>query len=219
VLAVPLVYDRRTIGVLELSRRGADGFPDSAVRLAELLAAHAATALSNACLLAAERRATAVAEALLGIATAASREPSSRAVAQRIVQAVCELTGAAAASIVVDTGAGRRRRVLAAHGNAAARSVGLAAALAGDRRSTGVAVLRSADLPAVSAEAVRRHRHVATAPIHGGQLTVVADAFPQATLETIAAVAGQGGLALEHAELLARLRGAGAASDLRRRGA
>ena len=34
------------------------------------------------------------------------------------------------------------------------------------------------------------------------------DRFPQTTLETIAAVAGQGGLALEHAELLARLRGA-----------
>jgi hypothetical protein len=220
VLAVPLVYDRRTIGVLELSRHGADRFSDSAVRLAELLAAHAATALSNARLLAAERRATAVAEALLGIATAASHEASSRAVAQRIVQAACELTGAASASIVVDAASGgRRQRVLAAQGNPAARSVGLAAALACDRRSTGVAVVRSADLPAVSAEAVRRHRHVAIAPIHGGRLSVVADGFAQTTLETIAAVAGQGGLALEHAEILARLRGAGGATSLRRAGA
>jgi diguanylate cyclase (GGDEF)-like protein len=219
VLAVPLAYDRRTIGVLELSRRGANRFSDLSVRLAELLAAHAATALSNARLLAAQRRATAVAEALLGIATAASRETSPRAVGLRIVQVVCELTGAAAASIVVETGAGRRQRVLAAHGQASARSVGLAAALTCDRRSAGVTVVRSADLPAVSAEAVRRHGHVATAPIHGGRLTVVCDHFPQTALETIAAVAGQGGLALEHAELLARLRDAGELSDRRRRGA
>ena len=95
VLAVPLAYDRQTIGVLELSRRGANRFSDLSVRLAEMVAAHAATALMNARLLAAQRRATAVAEALLGIATAASRETSSRAVGQRIVEVVCELTGAA----------------------------------------------------------------------------------------------------------------------------
>ena len=217
VLAVPLAYDRHTIGVLELSRRGANRFSDLAVRLAELLAAHAATALSNARLLAAQRRATAVAEALLGIATAASCEPSSRAVAQRIVQVVCELTGAASASIVVETGSGRRQRVLAAHGQPAARSVGLAAAL----------VLRPAQhgrhrrrQPRPARGERRGHapaQHVAAAPIHGGRLTVVCDRFPQTTLETIAAVAGQGGLALEHAELLARLRRADEASDLRRR--
>jgi diguanylate cyclase (GGDEF)-like protein len=219
VLAVPLAYDRRTIGVLELSRCGTDRFSDLSVRLTELLAAHVATALSNARLMAAQRRATAVAEALLGIATAASSEISPRAVGQQIVRVVCELTGAASASIVVETGSGRRQRVLAAHGHAAARSVGLAAALSCERRSTGIAVVRSDDLPAVSAEAVRRYGHVATAPIHGGRLAVVCDHFPPATLATIAAVAGQGGLALEHAELLARLRDAGEASDQRRRGA
>ena len=57
VLAVPLAYDGQTIGVLELSRRGANRFSDLSVRLAELLAAHAATALMNARLLAAQRRA------------------------------------------------------------------------------------------------------------------------------------------------------------------
>ena len=109
--------------------------------------------------------------------------------------------------------------MLAAHGQPAARSVGLAAALACDAASTGVDRLRSGDLPAVSAEAARRHGHVATVPIHGGRLTVVCDRFPQTTLATIAAVAGQGGLALEHAELLSRLRSADEAADLRRRGA
>ena len=118
---------------------------------------------------------------------------------------------------MIETGAGRRQRVLAAHGQAAARSVGLAAALACDPRTTGVTVQRSGDLPAVSAEAARRHRQVATAPIHGGRLTVVCDHIPQTTLDTIAAVAGQGGLALEHAELLTRRRSADDASALRRR--
>ncbi len=217
VLAVPLVYDRHTIGVLELSRRGEHRFSDLSVRLAELLAAHAATALSNARLLASQRRATAVAEALLGIATAVSHETSARAVAQRIAQVTCELTGAASASVVVASGTGRRQRVLAAHGQPAARSVGLAAAFACDGASTGVTVLRSRDLPAVSAEAVRRHGHVATVPIHGGRLAVVCDRFPQTTITTIAAVAGQGTLALEHAELLSRVRSADEAEGLRRR--
>ncbi len=135
------------------------------------------------------------------------------------MQVTCELTGAASASVVVASGSGRRQRVLAAHGEPAARSVGLAAALACDPASTGVTVLRSRDLPAVSAEAVRRHAHVATAPIHGGRLAVVCDRFAQTTIATIAAVAGQGALALEHAELLSRLRSADEAEGLRRRGA
>jgi GAF domain-containing protein len=121
--------------------------------------------------------------------------------------------------VVVAGGTGRHQRVLAAHGQPAARSVGLAAALACDPASTGVTVLRSRDLPAVSAEAARRHAHVATVPIHDGWLTVVCERFPQTTVNTIAAVAGQAALALEHAELLARLRSADEAEGLRRRGA
>jgi hypothetical protein len=189
------------------------------VRLAELLAAHAATALANARLLASQRRATGVAEALLGIATAASREPSSRAVAHRIVEAACTLTGAASASIVVDAATGGGQRVLAAHGLAAARSVGLAAALVADANRPGVTTVRSSDLPAVSVEAARRHAQVATVPMHTGRLAVVCDRFPPAALEAIAAVAFQGGLALEHAELLAQLRGDARAPGLRHAGA
>jgi len=218
VLAVPLTYDRRIMGVLVLRRGGAHQFSDLAVRLAELLAAHAATALQNAGLLASQRRATAVAEALLGIATAASREPSSRAVAHRIVQVACTLTGAASASIIVDSATGHGQRVLAAHGLPAARSVGLAAALACDPGQPGVATIRSSDLPAVSAEAARRHARVATAPIHTGRLAVVCDQFTPATVDAIAAVAFQGGLALEHAELLAHTRGDARTPGLRRSG-
>ncbi|HEY3765580.1 MAG TPA: sensor domain-containing diguanylate cyclase [Gaiellales bacterium] len=162
---------------------------------------------------------TALADGLDRIAAAASRGASSRTVGQQIVQVVCDLTGAAGASIVVEPGQGRRHRVLAAQGTPAARSVCLAAALAPDAGASGLAVLCSCDFPAVSAEAARRHADVATAPLGGHRLTVTREGFPEAVRAAIAAIAAQGGLALEHADALARLRGAGESSGLRRAGA
>jgi diguanylate cyclase (GGDEF)-like protein len=218
-LSIPLVADGQPLGVFELSRQGHQGFTETAVWLAELWAGHAATTLANARALAGERHARAAAEGLLRIATAAAQETSTRAVADRIVKVACDLPGAVAASVVAHAGSGRGGRVLAAHGQAAARSVCLAAALAADPSGAGVVVVRSADLPAVSAEAARRHALVATVPVDGGRLAVVCDAFPEPARSALAAIAAQGGLALGHVALLATLRGADGASDLRRAGA
>ena len=134
---------------------------------------------ANARLLASQRRATAVAEALLGIATAASRETvGARGRAADRAGQPARSTGAASASVVVADGSGRRQRVLAAHGQPGG-AVGRPGGRARLRpASTGVTVLRSRDLPAVSAEAARRHAHVATAPVHGGWLTVVVRPLP-----------------------------------------
>ena len=60
ILAVPLRYERHTIGVIVLSKLGLDQFSLLAVRLLELLAAQAAVAFENARLLEAERRSAAV---------------------------------------------------------------------------------------------------------------------------------------------------------------
>ena len=98
ILAVPFVYDRRATGVLVLAKLGLNQFSALAVRQVELLAAHASVALENARLLAEERRAAATAEALLDIATAASREASPQVVARRVVAAAHRLAGGAGAA-------------------------------------------------------------------------------------------------------------------------
>jgi diguanylate cyclase (GGDEF)-like protein len=218
-LALPLAAAGQKLGSIELVRGDGGGLSDSAARIAEVWAAHVASALANAAALAAERGAAALAEGLRRIASAALGETSAGAVAGEVVAAACRLPGAAAASIVVTTGAGRRGRVLAAAGQASARSVCLAAALAGDPQDADVAVFRTADLPAVSVGAARRHALVAVAPTAGGRLAVVCDAFPEPTRAAVAALAAEGARALEHVALVATLRGADGASDLRRAGA
>ncbi|HXF56748.1 MAG TPA: PAS domain S-box protein [Actinomycetota bacterium] len=57
ILAVPLLYRERVVGVIVLSKLGVDQFDASDLRLLEVLASHAAAALENARLLEAERRA------------------------------------------------------------------------------------------------------------------------------------------------------------------
>jgi diguanylate cyclase (GGDEF)-like protein len=219
VLVLPLAAAGQKLGSVELRRADAAGIGDAAARIAEAWAAHVAGALAGARAVAAERRAARLADGLRLIAEAAIGETSARTVAAAVVAAACDLPGAAAASIVADTGSGRRGRVLAAAGQASARSACLAAALAGDPQRAEVSVLRTADLPAVSAGAARRHALVAVVPIFGGRLAVVCDAFPEATQAALAEIARQGGRALEHVALVATLRGADGASDLRRAGA
>jgi hypothetical protein len=145
----------------------------------------------------------AVADALPGIAAAADTSP--QAVAARIAEAVVQVTGADAA-IVLGAGPGGRERVLAARGIRHARSVALAAALAPPADPAGLEVLRTTELPAVSADAAERHVHVVTAPLDVGRLAVVCAEPARAVLDAISALAAQGGLALGHARLLAGRR-------------
>jgi diguanylate cyclase (GGDEF)-like protein len=202
ILAVPFMYDRRATGVLVLAKLGLNQFSALAVRQVELLAAHAAVALENARLLAEERRAAATAEALLDIATAASREASPQVVARRVVAAACRLAGAAGAALVVERNG--RYRVLAAYGDSAACPVGLVV----DRgeAALGVAIVATDHLPALPVPASEAARVAAHVGVHGGTLVVVGTRFGPAACETIATIAGQGSLALQNAALLRRLR-------------
>jgi diguanylate cyclase (GGDEF)-like protein len=201
ILAVPLRYERRTIGVIVLSKLGLDQFSTLSVRLLELLAAQAAVAFENARLLEEERRSAAVSQALLAIATKAATDQSSSAVADHVVRVTRKLTGLEAAAIVAGDGS-RRQRILAAHGDEVVRSVGIAAMHAGYGTALEVRVVAVADLPAVSA-GVGTPLFAALAPVDGGLLVVLADEFTARTVGTIAAVAGQAGLALRSARLLA----------------
>jgi diguanylate cyclase (GGDEF)-like protein len=213
VLAVPFVYDRRATGVLVLAKLGLNQFSALAVRQVELLAAHAAVALENARLLAEERRAVATAEALLDIATAASREASPQVVARRVVAAACRVDGASGAALVVERGG--RHRVLAACGDPSARSVALAVVRGRDAAAEGVAVVPTAELAAVPVTASAPVRAAAHVGVHDGTLVLVGERFGHAACETITAIAGQGTLALQNAALLRRVR-EGYAPSLRR---
>ena len=175
ILAVPFMYDRRATGVLVLAKLGLNQFSALAVRQVELLAAHAAVALENARLLAEERRAAATAEALLDIATAASREASPQVVARRVVAAACRLAGAA----------GPRSSSSAAGATGCSRPTATGRRARSGWRSpagatppiTGVAVVALGDLPALPVSASDAPRVAAHVGVHGGALVVVGDRF------------------------------------------
>jgi hypothetical protein len=209
------MYDRRATGVLVLSKLGLNQFSALAVRQVELLAAHAAVALENARLLAEERRTAATAESLLDIATAASREASPQVVARRVVAAACRVEGASGAALVVERGG--RQVVLAAHGDAAARPMALAVARGRAADAAGVQVVSTGELAAVPVTATATAAAAAAhARVHDGTLVVVGERFGRAACEWIAAIAGQGTLALQNAALLRRESGEGYPSSLRR---
>src|SRR5205085_4155295 len=65
LLAVPLRYGSRVVGVIVVSKLGLDQFDEDDVRLLEVLAGHAAVAIENARLYEAARREAESATALL----------------------------------------------------------------------------------------------------------------------------------------------------------
>ena len=203
ILAVPLRYERRTIGVIVLSSLGLDQFSTLSVRLLELLAAQAAVAFENARLLEAERRSAAVSRALLEMATMAATNASVPAVAAHLVSATRSLTGSHAAALVAPGVDGDRSRVLAASGDDAIRSIALAAVHEGYPESEELQVIDVASLPAVAAAPSGSLARAAVVAVNDAVLVVACDSFGERSQGVLAAVAGQGGLALRSAELLA----------------
>ena len=92
IIAVPLRFEGRVIGVIVVSQLGADQLDDDDLRLMEVLAGHASVALENARLYELQRREAEVANALLDL----SRELASA----EGLDAALEQIGAAAERIV-----------------------------------------------------------------------------------------------------------------------
>ena len=203
ILAVPLVHDRRTIGVIVLSKLGLGQFSNLAARLVELLAAHASVALENARVIAEQRRAAATAKALLDIATAAAHEMSDVGVARRVTAAAAGLTQAAGVAVVVAEDGGHR--VLAAQGARGARAVALAVARSAEALPMQVTVRPGADIGAWPVGDAPRPPLVASVAVHGGLLVASGDSFSAADVDALAAIAGQASLALQNVELLAQV--------------
>jgi diguanylate cyclase (GGDEF)-like protein len=95
IIAVPLCYGSRVIGVLVISKLGVDQFDDDDVRLLEVLAGHASVALENARLYESQRSEAENAKDSLEIANAlleVSRELATAESLDEVVTRVVELT-------------------------------------------------------------------------------------------------------------------------------
>jgi PAS domain S-box-containing protein len=88
ILAVPMKYGDRLIGVVVLSNLGYDQFDEDDMRLLEVLASHAAVAFENAHLFQLEREAAETASALLGLSQALTGAHDMGTVADRVTAAI-----------------------------------------------------------------------------------------------------------------------------------
>src|SRR5437660_11671221 len=86
LLAVPLRYGTRVVGVIVVSKLGLNQFDEDDVRLLEVLAGHAAVALENASLYEAARREADRATALLEFSRQLSSAEGMDVVVDRIVE-------------------------------------------------------------------------------------------------------------------------------------
>jgi diguanylate cyclase (GGDEF)-like protein len=195
ILAVPMRFDNRTIGMIVLSKLGIDQFSPLAVRIVELLAAQAAITLANTRLHQSEQQAATLSRALVQIADAAAGDPSALRIVESAVAAVRQVSSATAA-VLVDT-TGGRPAVVASDGDRALAEAAFAA--------ISPFTAATADIRVISTD----EAELAVAPVHGGVLVAAGQGFAPDALDSIAAVAAQTSLALRTADLLARARRAG----------
>jgi diguanylate cyclase (GGDEF)-like protein len=99
IIAVPLTFGTRVIGVVVLSKLGLNQFDDDDVRLLEVLAGHAAVAIENASLYEAARREAERATALLEFSRELATANGIDEVVDRIVELSARALGSPRASV------------------------------------------------------------------------------------------------------------------------
>jgi diguanylate cyclase (GGDEF)-like protein len=99
LLAVPLRYGTRVVGVIVISKLGLDQFDEADVRLLEVLAGHAAVAVENASLYESARREAESATTLLEFGRALATAGSLDEIYERIVELTADLIGSPRTSI------------------------------------------------------------------------------------------------------------------------
>jgi putative nucleotidyltransferase with HDIG domain len=99
LLAVPLLYGARSVGVIVVSKLGLDQFDADDLRLMEVLAGHASVALVNARLFEAQRREAEIAKALLEFGRELSSADAVNAVFELVAEGSARLLGADHASV------------------------------------------------------------------------------------------------------------------------
>jgi len=99
IIAVPLSYGSRVIGVVLISKLGLDQFDDDDVRLLEVLGSHASVALENARLYEAQRREAENAKALLRFSDLMSKAASFHSIGNETVRMAAQLIESEQASL------------------------------------------------------------------------------------------------------------------------
>jgi diguanylate cyclase (GGDEF)-like protein len=99
IVAVPLSYGTRVIGVVVLSSLGVGQFDEDDVRLMEVLAGNASVALENARLYEAQRHEAETAKALLELSDAMAHAPSLYAVEEETVKMAARLLDSTQSSL------------------------------------------------------------------------------------------------------------------------
>ena len=99
LLAVPLRYGARVVGVIVISKLGLDQFDEDDVRLLEVLAGHAAVAVENARLYESARREAQSATALLGFGRELATASSLDDILERVAVLTAGLVGSPRTSV------------------------------------------------------------------------------------------------------------------------
>jgi HD-GYP domain-containing protein (c-di-GMP phosphodiesterase class II)/putative methionine-R-sulfoxide reductase with GAF domain len=99
LLAVPLKFGSRVIGVIVISKLGLDQFDADDLRVLEVLAGHASVALENARLYEAQRREAESAKALLAFARDLAAAEGIAEVAERVVTGSAQMLSSPTASL------------------------------------------------------------------------------------------------------------------------
>jgi len=99
VLATPLAYGTRVIGVILISKLGVNQFTEQDGQLLEVLAGHASVAIENARLYERERREAEQARALLDFADQVSKAPSFHSIGEETVKKAAGLLESGQASL------------------------------------------------------------------------------------------------------------------------
>jgi HD-GYP domain-containing protein (c-di-GMP phosphodiesterase class II) len=99
MLVAPMIADRGPVGVIVLSTEGLNRFDDDDLRLLEVIAAQAAIACENIRLIAEQREAAEVSEALLELGAALALQQSTDGIASMLAVAIDRLVECAAISV------------------------------------------------------------------------------------------------------------------------
>ncbi|MFL5959182.1 MAG: diguanylate cyclase [Gaiellaceae bacterium] len=104
LLAVPLRYGTRVVGVIVVSKLGLDQFDEDDVRLLEVLAGHAAVAVENASLYESARREAESATSLLELGRELATLVELEAIAARVTVLSAEILGSRHTSFYLEAG-------------------------------------------------------------------------------------------------------------------
>jgi diguanylate cyclase (GGDEF)-like protein len=107
LLAVPLRYGSRVVGVIVVSKLGLDQFDEDDVRLLEVLGGHAAVAVENASLYESARRKAESATSLLEFGRELATASSLDDILERIVELSADLLGSPRTSIWLENAEGQ----------------------------------------------------------------------------------------------------------------